>query len=128
MPSFENPFENRPTESNAAANPSSENEAFESKVTRLSDTGAPRFRVEFIGDHGEAVEVECAPPASDGEPSREEILELARQIARQVGGDSNASTPPDQPTHVGAGGGLTRPFGETEDRTHTSDGRDLGTE
>lgn len=98
--------------------------SFESKVTRLSDTGSPRFRVEFIGDNGEWVEVECAAPSADEEPSREEIVEEARRLAREAAGPAGrtASAPTD------AAHGMMRPPHETEGRTHGSEGRDQGTE
>jgi hypothetical protein len=103
--------------------------SFESRVVRLNDTGVPRFRVEFIGDNGDSVSVDCASPQAEGdEPSREQIVAEARRIARSLdepdaaGGDASRTAAEPTP------GGLMRPVEQTEARTHTSDGRDRGTE
>lgn len=100
--------------------------AFENRVVRLNDAGAPRYRVEFIGDQGQSVAVECLAPQSDGEePSRDEIIEQARKLAGEAA-DPGEETP--ARTYVGATTGLSRPVDETEGRTHSSEGRDRGTE
>lgn len=100
--------------------------AYESKVTRLTDTGSARFLVEFIGDNGESVSVECAPPPGVDEPTREEIVEEARKLASAAGGkDAPAAQ---SATYAAPAAGLMRPPAETEARIHTSDGRDRGTE
>lgn len=102
--------------------------SFESKVTRLSDTGAPRFLVEFIGDNGENVAIECAPPASAGdEPSREEIVEEARRLARNLS-EPRSGSDGGETTYASSASGLSRPPAETEASTHTSEGRDQGFE
>ena len=101
--------------------------SFESRVIRLNDTGAPRFRVEFIGDKGESVAVECATPESEGdEPSREQVIDEARRVAREVAEQDRDETP--GRTVASMATGLSRPVEETEARTHSSEGRDRGTE
>lgn len=101
--------------------------SFESKVTRLTDTGSPRFRVEFIGDNGESVAVECAPRFEGEEPSREEVVEEARRLARDVA-EPDDRPAVSEPTRASDAGGLMRSLDEREARTHTSEGRDHGTE
>lgn len=99
--------------------------SFESRVTRLSDTGAVRFRVEFIGDKGESVAVECLAPHPDGEePSRDELVDNARRIAAEVAAARGSR---ESGTAAGASDGLTRPVEDTEAKTHSSEGRDWGT-
>lgn len=102
--------------------------SFESRVVRLNDTGVPRFRVEFIGDNGDSVSVECASPQPEGdEPSREQIVAEARRVARSLGEPDGASGEPER-TLAGPTTGLSRPADQTEARTHSSEGRDRGTE
>ena len=103
--------------------------SFESRVIRLNDTGIPRFRVEFIGDHGDSVSVECAPPQPDGDdPSREQIIAEARRVAGSLSGVDNPRDTPERTVAESAPIGLTRPVEQTEARVHTSEGRDKGTE
>jgi hypothetical protein len=101
--------------------------SFESRVTRLNDMGSSRFRVEFIGDKGESVAVECVAPQTDGgEPSREQVIEAARRLAREVAEPGREAAP--ERTVASVASGLSRPVDETEARTHSSEGRDRGTE
>ena len=102
--------------------------SFESRVVRLNDTGVTRFRVEFIGDNGDNISVECASPQAEGdEPSREQIVAEARRVARSLGEPNGFAKEPD-PTEAGPTTGLSRPADQTEARTHSSEGRDRGTE
>jgi hypothetical protein len=63
---------------------------FESRVTRHSDTPTPRYRVDFIGETGESVSVECDAPGAEGPAAREEVVEAARRLARAVVDDAPA--------------------------------------
>ncbi len=103
--------------------------SFESRVVRLNDTGVPRFRVEFIGDNGDSVSVDCASPQAEGdEPSREQIVAEARRIACSLDDRDTTGDDPARTATAQAPEGLMRPVEQTEARTHTSDGRDRGTE
>ena len=68
---------------------------FESRVTRHSDTPTPRYRVDFIGDTGESVSVECDAPGVEGPAARDEVVEAARRLARAVVDDAPATAPAD---------------------------------
>lgn len=74
---------------------------FESRVTRHSDTPTPRYRVDFIGDTGESISVECDAPGAEGPAARDEVVEAARRLARAVVDDAPATAP--------AGGGWSHP-------------------
>lgn len=102
--------------------------SFESRVVRLNDTGVARFRVEFIGDNGDSVSVECASPQPEGnEPSREQIVAEARRVARSLD-EAEGPSGESERTVAGPMTGLSRPVEQTEARTHSSNGRDRGTE
>ena len=68
---------------------------FESRVTRHSDTPTPRYRVDFIGDTGESISVECDAPGAEGPAARDEVVEAARRLARAVVDDAPATAPAD---------------------------------
>lgn len=98
---------------------------FESKVTRHTDSPSPHYRVDFIGEEGETISVECRMPPDGQEPSRDAVIDRARQMLRAAWGDGDG---PQERTTASSANGLSRPPEETEDRTHVSDGRDLGTQ
>lgn len=98
---------------------------FESKVTRHADTAVPRYRVDFIGEGGESISVECAVPDEGDAPHRDEIVEAARRLLRSAADGRDGAG--DERTAVPPAGGLSRPVEQTEDRIHVSDGRDRGT-
>lgn len=98
---------------------------FENKVTRHADSPSPHYRVDFSGEEGETISVECRMPQDGRKPSRDEVIDEARRLLRAASGDANDSQ---QETIASPANGLTRPIEETEDRTHVSDGRDFGTQ
>jgi hypothetical protein len=74
---------------------------FEAIVTRHTDTPLPRYRVDFIGDDGDSVSVECSVRAGH-DPSREQVVDEARHLLRRIaddgtGGGTDAAAHGDNP-------------------------------
>lgn len=102
---------------------------FEPHVIHHSDAATPHYSVQFIGDAGENVTVECRLAAREDAYGRDEVIEAAYEIVSRVAsqgtGDERRTT--SHETIASPAGGLSRPVGETEARTHTSEGADRGT-
>jgi hypothetical protein len=96
---------------------------YETRIERRSDSGAPRFSVHFIDESGYGVTADCLF-AEGEEPTHDEIVRMARRRIEAIIQDRPFSPPQ---THTDAAGGLSRSPEETEERTHTSEGRDRGT-
>ncbi|APH70418.1 hypothetical protein [Aquibium oceanicum] len=102
---------------------------FEPHVIHHSDAANPQYSVQFIGDAGESVTVECRLSAREEAYSRDDVVEAAYEIVsrlgRQATGQERRMTASE--TVASRDAGLSRPVGETEARTHTSEGADRGT-
>ena len=102
---------------------------FEPHVIHHSDAATPHYSVQFIGDAGESVTVECHISSDAGEPAREDIIEAAYEIVSRLSGQATGEERrrTSSETVARTGSGLSRAVDQPEAETHTSEGQDRGT-
>jgi hypothetical protein len=103
---------------------------FEPHVIQHSDAATPHYSVRFLGNDGESVTVEFRLEARGGaDPDRPAIIDAAREVVARLASEAQGDLPRRTPqqTVATSGDGLSRRAGETEAKTHSSEGRDTGT-